>query len=58
MKEWAEPQLTILVRGKNEEDVLTACKVDVGAYQGASGKFSMCMPVATDCYNCDANSLS
>ena len=28
MKEWTEPQLTVLVRSKPEEGVLTACKTD------------------------------
>ena len=25
-KEWTPPQLTVLTRGKNEENVLTTCK--------------------------------
>jgi len=28
MKEWASPELTVLVRSKPEEGVLTACKTD------------------------------
>jgi len=41
MKEWTEPQLTILIRGKQEEAVLLSCK-QLRAGAGADNEDSGC----------------
>ena len=52
MKEWTEPQLTILIRGKNEESVLIACKTMNVVSSGALNDNNMCEEKAT--FNCAA----
>ena len=56
-KTWTEPKLTVLVRGKPEEGILSSCKVEGGVYgfgstQNRCFKYDPCQDV------CDAISQS
>jgi len=47
-REWHRPELTVLMRGRQEEAVLEACKIS--PYTGPHLDYTRCMdPVCTGC---------
>lgn len=52
-KTWQKPKLVILVKGRPEEYVLSACKDSAGAEENAVDAFVDCELNATICGACD-----
>jgi len=53
MKEWKSPELTVLVRSKNEEAVLVACKAGtISGMAAPSDNYMNCQGPDEECSGC------